>query len=43
MAMTRKQKRLVLIASAGAVLAIAAGLILFALSDKIVFSIRPAT
>jgi len=42
MAMTRKQKRLALIASAGAVLAIAAGLILFALSDKIVFFYTPS-
>jgi len=42
MAMTRKQKRLTLIASAGAVLAIAAGLILFALSDKIVFFYTPS-
>ncbi len=42
MAMTRKQKRLTLIASAGAVLAIAAGLILYALSDKIVFFYTPS-
>jgi cytochrome c-type biogenesis protein CcmE len=42
MAMTRKQKRLVLIASAGAVLAVATGLILFALSDKIVFFYTPS-
>jgi len=42
MAMTRKQKRLSLIAAAGAVLAIAAGLILFALSDKIVFFYTPS-
>ena len=41
-AMTRKQKRLSLIAAAGAVLAIAAGLILFALSDKIVFFYTPS-
>ena len=41
MAMTRKQKRLSLIAAAGAVLAVAAGLILFALSDKIVFFYTP--
>jgi cytochrome c-type biogenesis protein CcmE len=41
MAMTRKQKRLALIASAGAVLTVAAGLILFALSDKIVFFYTP--
>jgi len=42
MAMTRKQKRLSLIAAAGAVLAIAAGLILFALSNKIVFFYTPS-
>jgi cytochrome c-type biogenesis protein CcmE len=42
MAMTRKQKRLSLIAAAGSVLAIAAGLILFALSDKIVFFYTPS-
>jgi len=39
--MTRKQKRLVLIGSAGSVLAVAAGLVLFALSDKIVFFRTP--
>ncbi len=42
MAMTRKQKRLSLIAAAGGVLAVAAGLILFALSDKIVFFYTPS-
>ena len=35
--MTRKQRRLTLIGSAGAVLAVALGLILFALNDQIVF------
>lgn len=39
--MTRKQRRLTLIASAGGVLAIAAGLILFALNDQIVFFQSP--
>lgn len=39
--MTRKQRRLTLIASAGAVLAVAAGLILFALNDQIVFFQSP--
>ncbi len=42
MAMTRKQKRLTLIAAAGCVLAVATGLILFALSDKIVFFYTPS-
>jgi len=40
--MTRKQRRLTLIASAGAVLAIAAGLVLYALSDRIVFFNSPS-
>ncbi len=39
--MTRKQRRLTLIGSAGAVLAVAAGLILFALNDQIVFFQSP--
>lgn len=39
--MTRKGKRLVLIASALAVLAVAAGLVLFALRDNIVFFYTP--
>ncbi len=39
--MTRKQRRLTLIGSAGAVLAIALGLILFALKDQIVFFQSP--
>lgn len=39
--MTRKQRRLTLIGVAGAVLAVAAGLVLFALSDKIVFFYSP--
>lgn len=39
--MTRKQMRLTLIGAAGAVLAAAAGLILFALSDQIVFFQSP--
>jgi cytochrome c-type biogenesis protein CcmE len=41
MAMTRKQKRLALIAGLGLVLATAAGLILYALSDQIVFFYSP--
>ncbi len=40
--MTRKKKRLTLIASAGAVLALAVGLILFALNDQIVFFQSPS-
>ncbi len=40
--MTRKQRRLTLIASAGAVLAVAAGLILYALNDQIVFFQSPS-
>lgn len=39
--MTRKQRRLTLIGVAGLVLAVAAGLVLFALSDKIVFFYSP--
>ena len=39
--MTRKQKRLTLIAAAGSVLADALGLVLFALSDQIVFFRTP--
>lgn len=40
--MTRKQRRLTLIGVAGVVLAIAAGLVLYALSDKIVFFYSPS-
>jgi len=40
--MTRKQRRLTLIGLAGAVLAAAAGLVLFALSDRIVFFNSPS-
>ena len=39
--MTRKQRRLTMIASAGVVLAVAAGLVLFALRDQIVFFYSP--
>jgi cytochrome c-type biogenesis protein CcmE len=39
--MTRKQRRLTLIGLAGIVLAIAAGLVLYALSDRIVFFNSP--
>lgn len=39
--MTRKQRRLALIGSAGAVLALALGLVLFALRDSIVFFYGP--
>jgi cytochrome c-type biogenesis protein CcmE len=39
--MTRKQRRLILIGLAGIVLAVAVGLILYALSDKIVFFNTP--
>ena len=39
--MTRKQKRLTMIAGAGAVLAVAAALVLFALRDQIVFFYSP--
>jgi cytochrome c-type biogenesis protein CcmE len=42
MAMTRKQRRLTLIGIAGAVLASALGLVLFALRDQIVFFHSPA-
>jgi len=40
--MTRKQRRLTLIGSAGAVLTLALGLILFALNDQIVFFQSPS-
>jgi cytochrome c-type biogenesis protein CcmE len=40
--MTRKQRRLTLIGLAGIVLAVAAGLILYALSDRIVFFNSPS-
>lgn len=40
--MTRKQRRLMFIGSAGAVLAVALGLILFALNDQIVFFQSPS-
>jgi len=40
--MTRKQRRLTLISVAGLVLAIAAGLVLYALSDRIVFFNSPS-
>lgn len=39
--MTRKQRRLTMIGGAGAVLALAAGLVLFALRDQIVFFYSP--
>lgn len=39
--MTRKQRRMVMIASAGAVLAISAGLVAYALRDSIVFFYGP--
>lgn len=39
--MTRKQKRLAVIGGMGAVLALAAGLVLFSLSDSIVFFYGP--
>lgn len=39
--MTRKQRRLGMIAAAGAVLALAAGLVLFAMRDSIVFFYGP--
>lgn len=42
MVMTRKQKRLGVIAGLGAVLALAVGLILFALRDQIVFFYSPS-
>ena len=40
-AMTRKQRRLTMIGTAGAVLAVALGLVLFALNDQIVFFQSP--
>jgi len=40
--MTRKKRRLTLIALSGAVLAVAAGLVLFALNDRIVFFYAPS-
>jgi cytochrome c-type biogenesis protein CcmE len=40
--MTRRQRRLALIGTAGIVLVIAAGLVLYALSDKIVFFNSPS-
>lgn len=40
--MTRKQRRLTMIATAGSILAIAAGLVLFALTDRIVFFNSPS-
>jgi cytochrome c-type biogenesis protein CcmE len=40
--MTRKQRRLTMIAAAGSVLAIAVGLILYALNDRIVFFQSPS-
>ncbi len=40
--MTRKQRRLTLIGMAGGVLAVAAGLVLYALSDRIVFFNSPS-
>jgi len=40
--MTRKQRRLTLIGIAGIVLAVAAGLVLYALSDRIVFFNSPS-
>jgi cytochrome c-type biogenesis protein CcmE len=40
--MTRKQRRLTLIGLAGAVLAIAAGLVLYAMTDRIVFFNSPS-
>jgi cytochrome c-type biogenesis protein CcmE len=42
MALTRKQRRLTLIGIAGVVLATAVGLVLFALSDRIVFFNSPS-
>ncbi len=41
MAMTRKQRRLTMIGGAGAVLAFAIGLVLYALNDQIVFFNSP--
>ena len=40
--MTRKQRRLTLIAAAGCVLAVALGLVLYAMNDTIVFFNSPA-
>ena len=40
--MTRKQRRLTLIGLAGVVLAVAAGLVLYAMSDRIVFFNAPS-
>lgn len=40
--MTRKQRRLTMIGAAGAVLAVAVGLILYALTDRIVFFNSPS-
>lgn len=40
--MTRKQRRLTLIVLAGAVLAVAAGLVLYAMTDRIVFFNSPS-
>jgi cytochrome c-type biogenesis protein CcmE len=40
--MTRKQRRLTMIGASGLVLAVAAGLVLFALSDQIVFFNSPS-
>ncbi len=40
--MTRKQRRLTMIGAAGVVLALAAGLVLYALSDQIVFFNSPS-
>jgi cytochrome c-type biogenesis protein CcmE len=42
MAMTRKQRRLTLIAAAGAVLAVAVGLVLYAMSSKLTFFQSPS-
>ena len=42
MAFSRKQKRLAVIAGLGAVLAVAAGLVLWALNDQIVFFYSPS-
>lgn len=40
--MTRKQRRLTMIAIAGSILVVAAGLVLFALNDRIVFFNSPS-
>jgi cytochrome c-type biogenesis protein CcmE len=42
MAMTRKQRRLTLIAAAGAVLVVAVGLLLFAMSNRLTFFQSPS-